>query len=76
MLSESVVDSVIFVEGELPFPVFFSLAFVVTTAASMLIKTSHVNYWEHYLIHVKSRILYPLVTRATTVATGVLVPVD
>ena len=37
--------------------------------ASILIKTSHINYWEYYSIHVNSRMLYPLVTRATTVAT-------
>ena len=42
--------------------------FVVAIAASILIKTSHVNYWEYYSIHVNSRMLYPLVTRATTVA--------
>ena len=43
--------------------------FVLAIAASILIKTSHVNYWEYYSIHVNSRMLYPLVTRATTVAT-------
>ena len=44
--------------------------FVVAISASILIKTSHVNYWEYYSIHVNSRMLYPLVTRATTVVIG------